>query len=120
MQFVLLRRAGEDDASDHVGRASEAGTAGARGRYELDYWVTSFGEALGQRRADAVKYAMTLSGAREVQIEAVSLGEADEQAIRNVFWLAAIPAAIAVAVLIFVVREAPRAEGGGKERRQRR
>lgn len=31
--------------------------------------------ALGQRRADAVKYAMTLSGAREVQIEAVSLGE---------------------------------------------
>ena len=31
--------------------------------------------ALGQRRADAVKYAMTLSGAREAQIEAVSLGE---------------------------------------------
>ncbi|HVW66068.1 MAG TPA: peptidoglycan-associated lipoprotein Pal [Nitrosospira sp.] len=31
--------------------------------------------ALGQRRADAVKHAMTLSGARETQIEAVSLGE---------------------------------------------
>jgi len=31
--------------------------------------------ALGQRRADAVKYAMTLSGAQEGQIEAVSLGE---------------------------------------------
>jgi peptidoglycan-associated lipoprotein len=31
--------------------------------------------ALGQRRADAVKYAMTLSGAKEGQIEAVSLGE---------------------------------------------
>lgn len=31
--------------------------------------------ALGQRRADAVKYAMTLSGAKEAQIEAVSLGE---------------------------------------------
>ncbi len=31
--------------------------------------------ALGQRRADAVKYAMTLSGAREAQIESVSLGE---------------------------------------------
>jgi MFS family permease len=45
--------------------------------------------------------------------EAVRLGDADEQAIRNVFWLAAIPAAIAVAVLIFVVREAPHAEGGG-------
>ena len=31
--------------------------------------------ALGQRRADAVKHAMTLSGAREAQIESVSLGE---------------------------------------------
>jgi peptidoglycan-associated lipoprotein len=31
--------------------------------------------ALGQRRADAVKHALTLSGAREVQIESVSLGE---------------------------------------------
>lgn len=31
--------------------------------------------ALGQRRADAVKYAMTLSGARDSQIESVSLGE---------------------------------------------
>ena len=31
--------------------------------------------ALGQRRADAVKHAMTLSGARETQIESVSLGE---------------------------------------------
>ncbi|SEK97933.1 peptidoglycan-associated lipoprotein Pal [Nitrosovibrio tenuis] len=31
--------------------------------------------ALGQRRADAVKYAMTLSGAKEAQIESVSLGE---------------------------------------------
>jgi peptidoglycan-associated lipoprotein len=31
--------------------------------------------ALGQRRADAVKYALTLSGAKEAQIESVSLGE---------------------------------------------
>jgi peptidoglycan-associated lipoprotein len=31
--------------------------------------------SLGQRRADAVKHAMTLSGAREMQIESVSLGE---------------------------------------------
>lgn len=31
--------------------------------------------ALGQRRADAVKYALTLSGAKEAQVEAVSLGE---------------------------------------------
>ncbi|MBA4143325.1 MAG: peptidoglycan-associated lipoprotein Pal [Nitrosospira sp.] len=31
--------------------------------------------ALGQRRADAVRHAMTLSGARESQIESVSLGE---------------------------------------------
>ncbi|KIO48788.1 peptidoglycan-binding protein [Nitrosospira sp. NpAV] len=31
--------------------------------------------ALGQRRADAVKHAMTLSGAKESQVESVSLGE---------------------------------------------
>ncbi|MEO6823451.1 MAG: peptidoglycan-associated lipoprotein Pal [Nitrosospira sp.] len=31
--------------------------------------------ALGQRRADSVKNAMTLSGAKESQIESVSLGE---------------------------------------------
>lgn len=31
--------------------------------------------ALGQKRADSVKNAMTLSGAQETQIEAVSLGE---------------------------------------------
>src|SRR5574340_709419 len=31
--------------------------------------------ALGQRRADAVKNAMTLSGVRDSQIESVSLGE---------------------------------------------
>ena len=31
--------------------------------------------ALGQRRADAVRNAMTLSGAKESQIESVSLGE---------------------------------------------
>ena len=31
--------------------------------------------ALGQRRSDAVKYVMTLSGARESQVESVSLGE---------------------------------------------
>ncbi|SCX55629.1 peptidoglycan-associated lipoprotein Pal [Nitrosospira sp. Nsp1] len=31
--------------------------------------------ALGQRRSDAVKYVLTLSGARESQVESVSLGE---------------------------------------------
>lgn len=31
--------------------------------------------ALGQRRADSVRNAMTLTGARETQIESVSLGE---------------------------------------------
>jgi peptidoglycan-associated lipoprotein len=31
--------------------------------------------ALGQRRADAVRHAITLSGAKESQIESVSLGE---------------------------------------------
>lgn len=39
-----------------------------------------------------------------------ALGARDEQAIRNVFWLAAVPAAIAVAILIFVVHDVPRAE----------
>lgn len=36
--------------------------------------------ALGQKRADAVRYAMTLSGAKESQIESVSLGEEKPQA----------------------------------------
>jgi peptidoglycan-associated lipoprotein len=31
--------------------------------------------ALGQKRADAVRQALTLLGAKEVQIESVSLGE---------------------------------------------
>jgi MFS family permease len=38
----------------------------------------------------------------------------DEQAIRNVFWLASIPAAVAVAILIFVVRDVPRTGAGDK------
>jgi MFS family permease len=41
-------------------------------------------------------------------LEATGLIARDEQAIRNVFWLASIPAAIAVAILIFVVRDVPR------------
>jgi MFS family permease len=40
--------------------------------------------------------------------ESPRLDSAEEQAIRNVFWLAAIPAAVAVAVLIFFVRDVPR------------
>jgi MFS family permease len=43
---------------------------------------------------------------------ATSLGAGDEQAIRNVFWLASIPAAIAVAILIFIVRDVPRTKAG--------
>jgi peptidoglycan-associated lipoprotein len=39
--------------------------------------------ALGQRRADAVKYAMTLSGAKEAQIESVSLGEEKPRATEH-------------------------------------
>jgi MFS family permease len=35
----------------------------------------------------------------------------DELAIRNVFWLSAIPAAIAMLVLIFVVRDVPKHDG---------
>jgi MFS family permease len=38
----------------------------------------------------------------------------DEQALRNVFWLAAIPGIIALAVLVIVVRDVPRRETGDK------
>jgi MFS family permease len=38
----------------------------------------------------------------------------DEQALRNVFWLAAVPGIIALAVLIIVVRDVPRREAGEK------
>jgi len=38
----------------------------------------------------------------------------DEQALRNVFWLAAVPGLIALAILIVVVRDVPRREAGGK------
>ncbi|MCX7182449.1 MAG: peptidoglycan-associated lipoprotein Pal [Nitrosospira sp.] len=44
------------------------GSADERGSREYNL-------ALGQRRADSVKKAMTLSGTKEAQIEAVSLGE---------------------------------------------
>ncbi|MEX2109104.1 MAG: MFS transporter [Gemmatimonadaceae bacterium] len=45
---------------------------------------------------------------------ATGLGAGDEQAIRNVFWLASIPAAIAVAILILIVRDVPRTQAGDK------
>jgi MFS family permease len=38
----------------------------------------------------------------------------DEQALRNVFWLAAVPGFIALAILIVVVRDVPRREAGDK------
>jgi MFS family permease len=38
----------------------------------------------------------------------------DEQALRNVFWLAAVPGIIAMVVLIVVVRDVPRREAGDK------
>ena len=38
----------------------------------------------------------------------------DEQALRNVFWLAAVPGLIALAILIVVVRDVPRREAGDK------
>jgi MFS family permease len=39
---------------------------------------------------------------------------ADEHAMRNVFWLSAIPAAIAMVILIVVVRDIPRHDGDGR------
>ena len=42
------------------------------------------------------------------------LSSHDESAIRNVFWLSAIPAAIAMLVLIFVVRDVPRRDKSGE------
>jgi MFS family permease len=38
----------------------------------------------------------------------------DEQALRNVFWLAAVPGIIALAILIVVVRDVPRRESADK------
>ena len=38
----------------------------------------------------------------------------DEQALRNVFWLSAVPGIIALVVLIIVVRDVPRREAGEK------
>jgi len=38
----------------------------------------------------------------------------DEHAIRNVFWLSALPAAIAMLILIFVVRDVKRSDGQSK------
>ena len=38
----------------------------------------------------------------------------DEQALRNVFWLAAVPGFVALAILIVVVRDVPRREAGEK------
>jgi MFS family permease len=38
----------------------------------------------------------------------------DEQALRNVFWLAAVPGFIALVILIVVVRDVPRREAGAK------
>ena len=38
----------------------------------------------------------------------------DEHAMRNVFWLSAIPAAIAMVILVVVVRDIPRRESGAK------
>ena len=51
-------------------------------------------------------------------LDATRLGPAEEQAIRNVFGLAAIPAVIAVAILIFVVRDVPRTEAGEEAARK--
>ena len=39
----------------------------------------------------------------------------DEQALRNVFWLAAVPGLIAMVILIIVVRDVPRRETGEKD-----
>jgi MFS family permease len=38
----------------------------------------------------------------------------DEQALRNVFWLAAVPGLIALTILIVVVRDVPRGDAGDK------
>lgn len=89
---------------------ADSAPAGIRGRaFGFHAAADNFGAVLGPLIAFAFLQAQGIGS-----FEAVRLGDADEQAIRNVFWLAAIPAAIAVAVLIFVVREAPRSDGGGK------
>ena len=40
----------------------------------------------------------------------------DEQALRNVFWVAAVPALLAMVILVIVVRDVPKHEAGAKAR----
>lgn len=89
---------------------ADSAPAGIRGRaFGFHAAADNFGAVLGPLIAFGFLQAQGIGS-----FETARLGDADEQAIRNVFWLAAIPAAIAVAVLIFVVREAPRGDSGGK------
>jgi MFS family permease len=89
---------------------ADSAPAGIRGRaFGFHSAADNAGAVIGPLVAFAFLQAQGVGS-----FESARLDSADEQAIRNVFWLAAIPAAIAVAVLIFVVREAPRNDSGGK------
>lgn len=65
------------------------------------------GAVLGPLIAFLILHAQGVSS-----LDAPALRAVDQQAIRNVFWFASIPAAIAVAILIFVVRDVPRTAAG--------
>jgi MFS family permease len=83
-----------------------------------EVWGRAFGFHAAADNAGAVLGPLVAFLFLKVQgvesLTATTLGAGDEQAIRNVFWLASIPAAIAVAILIFIVRDVPRTQAGDK------
>jgi MFS family permease len=54
-----------------------------------------------------LQHVGSLEGARHLPLS-------DEQALRNVFWVAAVPALLAMVVLVIVVRDVPKHEAGRK------
>ncbi|MDQ3673595.1 MAG: MFS transporter [Gemmatimonadota bacterium] len=87
---------------------ADSAPAGARGRaFGFHSAADNAGAVLGPLVAFLFLHTQGVG-----TLDATRLGAADENAIRNVFWLASIPAAIAVAILIFVIREVPRTQAG--------
>ena len=86
---------------------ADSAPANARGlAYGFHAAADNAGAVLGPLLAF---FILKLHGVRMLD-SSKRLSAHDELAIRNVFWLSAIPAAIAMVVLIFVVRDVPRRE----------
>jgi len=89
-------------------------SAAARGRaFGFHAAADNAGAVLGPLVAFLFLYAQGITS-----LDATLLGARDEEAIRNVFWLASIPAALAVGILIVVVREVPRSAAGAEAAEQ--